>query len=93
MRNFNYHFLKNLNSMKKKVIEMFGAALLVSALIFNVSLGNAKKSAGNIDLLSLSQTAEAGCEDYNPWSASGKCLQLSQICVFAVEYKDCDPYK
>lgn len=79
--------------MKKRAIKLFGAALVVSALVFNVSLGKAKKNAESIDLLSLSQTAQAACEEWSSSSAHGKCLQLSQVCVFAVEYEQCDPYK
>jgi|AGTN01.2.fsa_nt_gi hypothetical protein len=79
--------------MKKKILKFVGAALLVTALVFNVSVGKAKKNTESIDLLSLSQTAQAACEEWNEWSAGGKCLQLSQICVFAVEYEQCDPYR
>ncbi len=79
--------------MKKKVIKLVGAALLVSAMVLNVSLGKAKKGTESIDLLSLSRTAQAACEAAEPWSAGGKCLQLSQVCVFAVGETDCDPYK
>uniref|UniRef100_UPI00257B6E30 hypothetical protein n=1 Tax=Proteiniphilum sp. UBA5346 TaxID=1947277 RepID=UPI00257B6E30 len=79
--------------MKKKIFKFVGAAALVTVLGLNLSLGMNKKSVESVDLLNLSQTAQAACEAWNDWSAHGKCLQLSQICVFAIEYEQCDPYK
>lgn len=79
--------------MKKKIFKFVGAAALVTVLGLNLSLGMNKKSVESVDLLNLSQTAQAACEEWSSSSAHGKCLQLSQVCVFAVEYEDCDPYK
>lgn len=79
--------------MDKKIFKFLGAAVIMTVLGFNLSLGMNEKNVKNVDLLNLSQTAQAACEDWSSSSAHGKCLQLSKICVFAVEYEDCDPYK
>lgn len=76
----------------KKIITFSGIVACAAILFFNVSL-NGKSSSSNVDLSALTKISEANAECVSGGFASGKCLVLSQVCVFAVEYTDCDPYQ
>ncbi|WP_436417384.1 hypothetical protein KCV26_13930 [Petrimonas sulfuriphila] len=77
--------------MKKRILIFFAAIVLVTIIGFNLSLGLSKKSIDSINLLSLTQSAEA-CEIGSPSTNVGKCIQLSHICVFTHDFRDCDPF-
>ncbi len=76
-------------------IKLFGAAaLLGAAMLVNANMGTSEESQ-NVSLTELVNATEANaeCHPSKDYSASGKCLKLSQICVFAVGYRECDPYE
>lgn len=76
----------------KKLITISGIVACAAIMFFNVSL-NGKSSSSNVDLAALTKISEANAECVSGGFASGKCLAGAQICIFAVEYTDCDPYQ
>ena len=80
--------------MKKKLLSI-GIAFCSIVAISLATLNGKVKSYSGISLADLVSTTEvnAECTPASDWSASGKCLNGPGICVFAVGYRDCDPYK
>ena len=80
--------------MKKKLLSL-GIAFCSIVAISLAALNGRVKSYSGISLDDLVSTTEvnAECTPASDWSASGKCLSGAGICVFAVGYRDCDPYK
>lgn len=76
----------------KKLITISGIVACAAIMFFNVSL-NGKSSSSNVDLAALTKISEANAECMPYQVASGHCLVGAQICVFAVEYTECDPYQ
>ena len=91
-----YIFFKNQKQliMKKKLLSV-GIAFCSIVAISLAALNGRVKSYSGISLDDLVSTTEvnAECVQGSDWSASGKCLSGPGICVFAVEYRECDPYK
>lgn len=78
--------------MKAKVLKMFGAAAIFAvALVVNASV-NTENGSQDVNLADLANATEANAECVGGGFASGKCLVLSQVCVFAVEHNECNPY-
>lgn len=78
--------------MKAKALKLFGAAAIFAvALVVNASV-NTENGSQDVNLADLANATEANAECVSGGFASGKCLTLSQICVFAVTYNECDPY-
>lgn len=78
--------------MKTKSLRFLGAAAIFAAAMFvNASVGT-DKSSQDVNLTDLANATEANAECVDGGFASGKCLSLSQVCVFAVGYNQCDPY-
>ena len=80
--------------MKKKLLSV-GIAFCSIVAISLATLNGKVKSYSGISLDDLVSTTEvnAECVQGSDCSASGKCLSGPGICVFAVEYRECDPYK
>lgn len=79
--------------MKAKALKFFGVAVIfAAALVVNASV-NTEKDSQDVNLVDLVNATEANAECQSGGFASGKCLQLSQICVFAAGENECDPYK
>ena len=80
--------------MKKKLLSV-GIAFCSIVAISLATLNGKVKSYSGISLADLVSTTEvnAECTPASDWSASGKYLSGAGICVFAVGYRDCDPYK
>ena len=80
--------------MKKKLLSV-GIAFCSIVAISLATLNGKVKSYSGISLADLVSTTEvnAECTPASDWSASGKCLSGAGIYVFAVGYRDCDPYK
>ena len=80
--------------MKKKLLSV-GIAFCSIVAISLAALNGRVKSYSGISLADLVSTTEvnAECALGSDCSASGKCLSSAGICVFAVDYRDCDPYK
>ena len=72
-----------------------GIAFCSIVAIFLAALNGRVKSYSGISLADLVSTTEVNveCALGSDYSASGKCLSSAGICVFAVDYRDCDPYK
>jgi hypothetical protein len=91
-----YIFFKNQKQliMKKKLLSV-GIAFCSIVAISLATLNGKVKSYSGISLADLVSTTEvnAECTPASDCSASGKCLNGPGICVFAVEYRECDPYK
>lgn len=80
--------------MKLKIKLIGAAALLGAAMLVNANMGT-NEGIQDVSLTNLVNATEANaeCHPHEDYSASGKCLKLSQICVHAVGYKECDPNK
>ena len=80
--------------MKKKLLSL-GIAFCSIVAISLAALNGRVKSYSGISLDDLVSTTEvnAECVQGSDWFVSGKCLSGPGICVFAVEYRECDPYK
>ena len=84
--------------MKKKLLSVgiaFAFAFCSIVAISLAALNGRVKSYSGISLTDLVSTTEvnAECAPASDCSASGKCLSSAGICVFAVDYRECDPYK
>ena len=76
--------------MKKIILS--GIILVIAAFVtLNIS-ANASKKAKDVYYSSAIIEAMADCEPWADWHAGGRCLPLSQICVFAVEERGCNPH-
>lgn len=80
--------------MKKKPLSVGIAFCSIVAMSLAAPNGKVKSYSG-ISLADLVSTTEvnAECVQGSYCSASGKCLSVAGVCVVAVEYRDCDPYK
>ncbi|KGF42166.1 hypothetical protein HMPREF2140_01830 [Hoylesella buccalis DNF00985] len=80
--------------MKKKLLSVGIAFCSIVAMSLATPNGKVKSYSG-ISLADLVSTTEvnAECVQGSDCSASGKCLSGVGVCVVAVEYRDCDPYK
>lgn len=68
------------------VIAIFAVAMGVNA---SLKMNNTTESLSLSEMVEVSE-ANAECKPFN--FAHGRCLQLSQICVFDTQREDCDPY-
>ena len=80
--------------MKKKLLSV-GIAFCSIVAISLAALNGRVKSYSGVSLADLVSTTEVNieCVQGSDLFASGKCLNGPGICVFAVEYRECDPYK
>lgn len=80
--------------MKKKLLSV-GIAFCSIVAISLITLNGRVKSYSGINLVDLVSTTEvnAECVQGSEGSASGKCLSGAGVCVYAVDYRDCDPFK
>ncbi len=78
--------------MKAKTLKLFGVAVIFAvALVVNASV-NTENGTQDVNLADLANATEANAECVGGGFAGGKCLVLSQICVFAAGENECDPY-
>lgn len=79
--------------MKKKI--KFGIAACMTVALSVVGYNSSKSNPSGVSLSDLVMTSEANaeCAPTSESAASGKCLTGAQICVFAVNYRECDPSK
>ena len=79
--------------MKKSI--KFGIAACMAVALSAAGFNFSKSNSNGVSLGDLMMTSEANaeCAPSEYYSASGRCLQTIQMCVGAVGYRDCDPYK
>ncbi len=75
-------------------MKIFGvAAMFAVAMFVNASVGTDKDSQ-DVSIVDLANATEANaeCQPYDG-IVSGRCLVLSQYCVFDTVDQDCNPYR
>lgn len=79
--------------MKVKTLKLMGtAAFFAVAMFVNASLSTGDR-AQDVSLLDLAGASEANAECVSGGSLDfGRCLGLSQVCVFSVDSSGCNPY-
>ena len=76
----------------KKAIKILGTLLCAVVLFFNLSI-NGKGSAGDTNLSTLMNKADAVCYEstFGPDFNFGRCNVYSENCYSQFELGDCDP--